>query len=160
MALRSRLAISIAAGALAAAAFTTPAVASDEWESDDPGQSQGDGGGDQGGGDGGGDWGGDQGGGDGGGDQGGGDWGNDDGGNDRGFTRGRVTANRLLLRSAPHRGSRVIRVVHRGDVVRIFCKTSGQRVDGNPLWYLLADGTWTWGSGRFIDTIGAAPRWC
>ncbi|MCL8015662.1 SH3 domain-containing protein [Streptomyces sp. AS02] len=163
MALRSRLARSIVAGALAAAAFTTPAVASDEWELDEPGQSQGDGdgGGDQGGGDGGGgggggDWGGDQGGGDGGGS----DGGDEGGGDGRRFTKGRVTADRLLLRSAPNRGSRVIGAVHRGDVVRIFCRTPGQRVDGNPLWYLLSDGTWAWGSARFIDDLGAAPRWC
>lgn len=190
MALRSRLAISITAGALAAAAFVTPAVASDEWESDDPGQSQGDGdgggsggdGGDGGGSQGGGDWGdggGDGGGGDGGqggdgdgGQGGGGDWGGGGGGGDGGgggggggdnnrrFTKGRVTANTLLLRSAPNRRSQVIRVVRRGDVVRIFCKTPGQRVDGNPLWYLLADGTWAWGAARYIDNIGAAPRWC
>ncbi|WP_369172353.1 SH3 domain-containing protein [Streptomyces sp. R28] len=151
MALRSRFAISIAAGALALAAAATPAVADDDWGSqgnssesqedlgvpaDDPegdlGGSGGDGGGS------------------------GGDW--DNGG--RRFATGRVTANTLLLRSAPNRGSQVIRVVHRGDIVRIFCKTPGQRVQGNPLWYLLADGTWAWGAARYIDNIGAAPRWC
>ncbi|MET8828236.1 SH3 domain-containing protein [Streptomyces sp. NPDC004610] len=78
----------------------------------------------------------------------------------RGHYRGRVTADRLLLRSAPNRGSRVIRSVHRGEIVSIYCKTSGQRIDGNPLWYLLTDGTWAWGSARYISNIGAAPRWC
>ncbi|MFJ7074778.1 SH3 domain-containing protein [Streptomyces sp. NPDC098781] len=165
MALRSRFAISIAAGLLAAAAAATPAVADDEWGTQtDSGQSQGegdgsgseggDGGGSQGG-DGGGDWGGSQGG-DGGG--GGGDWGNESG-NDQRYTRGRVTASSLLLRSAPNRGSQVIRVVHRGDIVRIFCQTVGQRVDGNNRWYLLADGTWAWGSARYIDAR-QTPRWC
>ncbi|MBT2677072.1 SH3 domain-containing protein, partial [Streptomyces sp. ISL-14] len=66
----------------------------------------------------------------------------------------------LLLRSAPNRRSQVIRVVHKGDIVRIFCKTPGQRVQGNPLWYLLADGTWAWGAARYIENIGPAPRWC
>ncbi|WP_128434632.1 SH3 domain-containing protein [Streptomyces cyaneus] len=183
MALRSRLAISIAAGALAIAAAATPAVADDDWGTEgnssesqedwsgpqgdsegDWGGSGGDGGGVQGG-DGGGGQGGDGGGiqgGDGGGGQGGdggggrGDWGNDG----RRFALGRVTANTLLLRSAPNRRSQVIRVVHRGDIVRIFCKTPGQRVQGNPLWYLLADGTWAWGAARFIDNVGPAPRWC
>ncbi|MFJ2606130.1 SH3 domain-containing protein [Streptomyces sp. NPDC091279] len=74
--------------------------------------------------------------------------------------RGVVTAEELLLRSRPDRGSRVIRVAHRGERVWIDCKTPGQRVDGNPLWYLLTDGTWAWGSARFIDNIGPAPRWC
>lgn len=74
--------------------------------------------------------------------------------------RGVVTVDRLILRSAPTRGSRPIRAVHRGDVVSIFCKTPGQSVQGNPLWYLLTDGTWAWGAARFIDNIGPAPRWC
>ncbi|MFJ4688823.1 SH3 domain-containing protein [Streptomyces sp. NPDC088789] len=78
----------------------------------------------------------------------------------RGHYRGRVTASTLLLRSEPHRGSRVIRSVHRGHIVSIYCKTSGERIDGNRLWYLLTDGTWAWGSARYIDNIGAAPRWC
>ncbi|MER5431238.1 SH3 domain-containing protein [Streptomyces sp. NPDC002588] len=74
--------------------------------------------------------------------------------------RGRVTASRLLLRSRPTRASQVIRTVHRGEIVSIFCKTSGQNVQGNPLWYLLTDGTWAWGAARYIDNIGEAPRWC
>ncbi|WP_405588979.1 SH3 domain-containing protein [Streptomyces sp. NBC_01092] len=149
MALRSRLAISIAAGLLAAAAAATPAAADDEWGSQgDSGASQGE------------DWGGSEGG------DGGGDWGGSGGdggqGGDQGqrFTRGRVTAGTLLLRSAPNRGSQVIRVVRQGDIVRIFCKTEGQSVQGNRTWYLLADGTWAWGSARFIDTLGRSPRWC
>ncbi|MFE4670554.1 SH3 domain-containing protein [Streptomyces sp. NPDC056716] len=78
----------------------------------------------------------------------------------RGHYRGLVTADRLLLRTAPNRGSRVIRSVHRGQIVSIYCKTSGERIDGNRLWYLLTDGTWAWGSARYIDNLGAAPRWC
>ncbi|GAA2582686.1 SH3 domain-containing protein [Streptomyces roseoviolaceus] len=79
---------------------------------------------------------------------------------DRRFYRGIVTADTLALRSAPNRGSRIIRFAHRGDIVKIFCKTPGQTVQGNPLWYLLPDGTWAWGAARFIDNIGPAPRWC
>jgi hypothetical protein len=76
------------------------------------------------------------------------------------YSRGVVTASELLLRSAPNRGSQVIRVAHRGQHVSIFCKTSGQSVDGNRLWYLLTDGTWAWGSARYIETLGTPPRWC
>ncbi|MGC9540866.1 SH3 domain-containing protein [Streptomyces sp. UG1] len=134
MALRSRFAISISAGILAAAAAVTPAVADDGGGTQsDPGASQG------------GDWGGS-----------GGDWG---GGHEQEFTPGRVTASTLLLRSAPNRGSQVIRTAHRGDRVRIFCKTEGQSVQGNRHWYLLADGTWAWGSARYIETRHS-PRWC
>ncbi|WP_375136663.1 SH3 domain-containing protein [Streptomyces sp. A244] len=74
--------------------------------------------------------------------------------------KGVVTADTLALRSAPNRGSQIIRFAHRGDAVSIFCKTGGETVQGNPLWYLLTDGTWAWGAARYIDTIGPAPRWC
>ncbi|MFF8584701.1 SH3 domain-containing protein [Streptomyces althioticus] len=92
----------------------------------------------------------------------GGDWGNQAGGNhgDQGQYRGVVTAQKLALRSAPNRGSQVIRYAHKGEVVSIFCKVPGDTVDGNPLWYLLTDGTWAWGPARYIDNIGPAPRWC
>jgi len=120
MSLRSRLAISVAVGALAAAAVAGPAAAGDEW---DP---QGD------------------------------DWGHQD----QRLAQGVVTASTLLLRSAPNRGSQVIRTVQRGTVVSIFCQTPGESVQGNNLWYLLPDGTWAWGSARYIDVIGHAPRWC
>ncbi|KUO14745.1 SH3 domain-containing protein [Streptomyces dysideae] len=75
-------------------------------------------------------------------------------------SKGVVTADTLLLRSAPNRGSQVIRTAHRGDTVKIFCQAAGESVQGNPLWYLLPDGTWAWGSARYIKSIGAAPRWC
>ncbi|MGC4916559.1 SH3 domain-containing protein [Streptomyces albogriseolus] len=170
--LARRLPIALAAGALAAATAVAPALAAD-----DPGQGDQSGQNSQ---SGQGDWSqqGDtgtntgsyqQGGGNaqqGGGDQ-GGDWGNQAGGNqaggnhgDQGAYRGVVTAQKLALRSAPNRGSQVIRYAHKGDVVSIFCKVPGDHVDGNPLWYLLTDGTWAWGPARYIDNIGPAPRWC
>lgn len=75
--------------------------------------------------------------------------------------RGRVTADEgLRLRDAPNRGSRVIGFAPYGSIVSIYCKTSGQPIEGNPLWYLLTDGTWAWGAARYIDNIGPAPRWC
>ncbi|ANH93408.1 MULTISPECIES: SH3 domain-containing protein [unclassified Streptomyces] len=77
------------------------------------------------------------------------------------FYRGRVTARGgLALRSRPDRGSQVLRVARQGETVWIYCKTNGANVDGNHLWYLLADGTWAWGSARYIDNVGPAPRWC
>ncbi|WAZ24108.1 SH3 domain-containing protein [Streptomyces cinnabarinus] len=116
MSLRSRLSISIVAGALVAAAAAAPAVAGEDW-----------------------------------------------GGHHQKHPRlykGVVTADTLLLRSAPNRGSQVIRTAHRGQIVKIFCKTVGQNIQGNPLWYLLPDGTWAWGAARYINNIGPAPRWC
>ena len=141
MSLRSRLSIAVAAGALAVTALATPAVAGDE--PDDPR----------------------------------GDWGqnqtqnqtqnqsqNQSQGQNQNhnplLSRGVVTASSLALRSAPNRGGQIIRWADRGEVVSIFCKTNGQSIQGNRQWYLLTDGTWAWGSARYIRTIGTAPRWC
>ncbi|MGW8884002.1 SH3 domain-containing protein [Streptomyces sp. NPDC055749] len=74
---------------------------------------------------------------------------------------GRVTAQSgLLLRDRPTRSSRIVGQVPYGAVVHIFCKTTGSNVDGNNRWYLLTNGTWAWGSARYIANIGTAPRWC
>ncbi|WP_406219921.1 SH3 domain-containing protein [Streptomyces canus] len=137
MSLRSRLSIAVAAGALAVTALATPAVAGDD--PDDPRD----------------------------------DWGqnqtqdqtqnqnqNQDQNHNPRLSRGVVTASSLALRSAPNRGGQIIRWADRGEVVSIFCKTNGQSVQGNRQWYLLTDGTWAWGSARYIRTIGTAPRWC
>ncbi|MFJ6568509.1 SH3 domain-containing protein [Streptomyces sp. NPDC091292] len=75
--------------------------------------------------------------------------------------KGRVTADGgLILRDRPDRGARILRVEPRGAIVSIFCKSNGERVEGTRLWYLLTDGTWAWGSARYIDNIGKVPRWC
>jgi hypothetical protein len=175
--LTHRLPIALAAGALAVATAVTPAVAAD-----DPNQGGGQGNWSQQGGNGNGDYqqggngnqqggNGHQQGGNGNADQqggngnqqgGNGDFNNQAGGNhgDQGEYKGVVTAGSLPLRSAPNRGSQVIRYAHKGDVVSIFCKVPGDKVDGNPLWYLLTDGTWAWGPAAHIDNIGPAPRWC
>ncbi|MGJ5832859.1 SH3 domain-containing protein [Streptomyces ossamyceticus] len=74
--------------------------------------------------------------------------------------KGQVTARSgLILRSAPNRGGAVIRVAPYREIVNIFCRTTGQSVDGNRYWYLLTDGTWAWGSARYINTW-KTPRWC
>ncbi|CAL9575237.1 MULTISPECIES: SH3 domain-containing protein [Streptomyces] len=140
MALRSRLCIVTAAAFLAAAAAVTPAAAAhDDW---DPSGGIGGNGGNHHH------------------DPTGGNGGDHHGHHGRHLYKGVVTADTLALRSAPNRGSQIIRFAHRGDIVKIFCKTGGETVQGNPLWYLLTDGTWAWGAARYIDNIGPAPRWC
>lgn len=85
----------------------------------------------------------------------------DDAGSHPRVYKGRVTAKHgLLLRTAPTRGSKVIRSVPYGKVVSIFCKTTGDHVAGNNRWYLLTNGTWAWGAAHYIANIGPAPRWC
>lgn len=140
MALRSRLCIVTAAAFLAAAAAVTPAAAAhDDW---DPSGGIGGNGGNHHH------------------DPTGGNGGDHHGHHGRHLYKGVVTADTLALRSAPNRGSQVIRYAHKGEIVSIFCKTGGETVKGNPLWYLLTDGTWAWGAARYIDNIGPAPRWC
>ncbi|WP_442816506.1 SH3 domain-containing protein [Streptomyces sp. NBC_01304] len=74
---------------------------------------------------------------------------------------GRVTAKSgLLLRDKPTRGSRIVGKRGYGEIVHIFCKSRGDWVNNNELWYLLTDGTWAWGSAAYIDNIGRVPRWC
>ncbi|WP_369190178.1 SH3 domain-containing protein [Streptomyces sp. R08] len=141
-----RLGIAVAAGALVSVAAVTPAVADGDWGDEDPGVSrQDDGGWNQRGDD---DF------------DGRGDYDHQGGHDNPRLYRGVVTADQLALRSRPDRGSRIIRYAYRGEHVSIFCKTGGSNVQGNPLWYLLTDGTWAWGSARYIDNIGPAPRWC
>ena len=137
--LTRRIAVTAAAGALAAAVAVTPAVANDDWGGGGSGSGCATGnptGGN------------------------GGDGGGRDGRQQQGDYRGRVTADRLALRTSPSRGSQVIRYARRGETVHIYCKTPGDRVRGNPLWYLLTDGTGAWGAARYIDNVGPAPRWC
>src|SRR4051812_14024830 len=82
------------------------------------------------------------------------DRGHPDGGHPK-YYKGRISApGGLNLRDKPTRGSAVIGFAAHGEVVSIFCKTPGESVQGNPLWYLLADGTWAWGTARYIDNIG------
>lgn len=132
------LATALAAGALATAVAVTPAVANDDWGGGETGSTSGVTGGGN-----------------------GGDaWGGGDDRQEQGRYRGVVTANRLALHTSPTRGSDVIRYARRGEVVSIYCKTPSSKVQGNPLWYLLTDGTWAWGAARYIDNIGPAPRWC
>jgi uncharacterized protein YgiM (DUF1202 family) len=154
MSLRStitRLGIVAAAGALVTSAAVTPALADNDWGSGDSGSGRPDNQQSQPSQQSGQSWQGQE-------DQQSWEQGDHDG-NQR-LARGVVTASELNLRSAPNRGSQVIRVAHRGERVSIFCKTPGQSVDGNRLWYLLTDGTWAWGSARYIETIGTPPRWC
>ncbi|MGW7278707.1 SH3 domain-containing protein [Streptomyces sp. NPDC054844] len=130
------LATAVAAGALATAVAVTPAVADDEWGGGGSGSGSATAG------------------------PSGGNGGGNGGRQEQGSYRGVVTADRLALRTSPTRGGQVIRYAHRGETVRIYCKTPGDKVQGNPLWYLLTDGTWAWGPARYIDNIGPAPRWC
>jgi hypothetical protein len=75
--------------------------------------------------------------------------------------RGRVIAvGGLYLRKAPNRGAPIVSTVPYGTVVHIYCKVTAENIDGNNIWYVLTDGTWAWGSARYIENIDAPPPWC
>jgi hypothetical protein len=77
------------------------------------------------------------------------------------YYKGQVIARGgLVLRDRPTRGSRILGLKKYGTVVNIFCSIRGQDVAGNDTWYLLTDGTWAWGSARYIRPIGAVPAAC
>ena len=85
------------------------------------------------------------------------------GGEDDGTARyrGVITADGgIWLRDRPDRGSRIIGFAAEGEVVSIYCKIYGEPALGNPVWYLLEDGTWAWGPARFMGNIGESPSWC
>ncbi|MFJ1603637.1 SH3 domain-containing protein [Streptomyces sp. NPDC088253] len=71
-----------------------------------------------------------------------------------------ISRNGLGLRTRPDLDSRIIRIAPHGERVHIYCKTRGERVGGNPIWYLITDGTWSWGAAQHIDNLGPSPRWC
>ncbi|QIY73405.1 SH3 domain-containing protein [Streptomyces sp. RLB1-33] len=71
-----------------------------------------------------------------------------------------ISRDGLALHNRPDRRSRIIRIAPFRERVHIYCKTRGERVGGNPIWYLITDGTWSWGSAQHIDNIGPSPRWC
>ncbi|MFH8571515.1 SH3 domain-containing protein [Streptomyces sp. NPDC017993] len=75
--------------------------------------------------------------------------------------KGRVIAKTgLLVRSGPSTHHRVVGSNPYGKIVHIVCKVNGENVNGNPRWYKLSDGKYTWSSARYIVNIGKAPRWC
>jgi uncharacterized protein YraI len=74
--------------------------------------------------------------------------------------KGKVTANGgLTVRSAPstHSGSKS--TIARGKTITIDCKVPGSTVNGNKLWYALS-GNRGWVTARYVDNIGAAPKYC
>ncbi|HET6636542.1 MAG TPA: hypothetical protein VFH77_16105 [Streptomyces sp.] len=49
-----------------------------------------------------------------------------------------------------------------GTVIRVSCKVVGQNIDGNRLWYKMADARFApgWVTARYVDNIGRAPEYC
>src|SRR5919197_630849 len=74
---------------------------------------------------------------------------------------GRVIARTgLLFRDAPNQGGRVVGSAPFGAILSFTCKVNGQVIDGNPRWYKLTNGKWTWASARYIVNLDGVPPFC
>jgi hypothetical protein len=71
-----------------------------------------------------------------------------------------ASRNGLALHNRPDRDSRITRIAPSGELVHIYCKARGEYVGGNPIWYLITDGVWSWAPAQHINNIGASPRRC
>ncbi|MFE2519753.1 hypothetical protein [Streptomyces mirabilis] len=81
--------------------------------------------------------------------------------NDNRRVEGRVASrNGVALHNRPDRDSRIIRIAPFRERVHIYCKARGEYVGGNPIWYLITDGVWSWAPAQHIDTNGLSPRRC
>ncbi|MGW1107864.1 SH3 domain-containing protein, partial [Streptomyces sp. NPDC002540] len=60
------------------------------------------------------------------------------------------------IRSAPDTQSEIVGSVPSGGTVSIACQVEGEIIGGNPLWYLLSNGS-GWMSAHFIVTQGSVP---
>lgn len=72
--------------------------------------------------------------------------------------KGKVIASALNVRSAPTAASADVDTLYSGETVTIQCKVLGPSVDGNALWYKLANKRWV--TARYVANIGSAPRFC
>jgi hypothetical protein len=83
---------------------------------------------------------------------------------DNDLYQGQVIARTgLNIRARPTTNSAVVGgPIRYGTVIRIRCKVVGQNIDGNRLWYRLADARYPvgWVAARYVDNIGRAPAYC
>ncbi|UQA93129.1 hypothetical protein [Streptomyces halobius] len=75
--------------------------------------------------------------------------------------KGKVIAKTgLLKRRGPSTKYKVVGSNPYNKVIKIKCKVNGENIKGNPRWYKLKDGSYSFSSARYIMNIGKAPRWC
>lgn len=77
--------------------------------------------------------------------------------------RGRVIAETgLYVRTTPNTASKIVGALKHGQTAKIQCKAAGQNINGNRLWYKLAEGRYAgeFSATRYIANIGEAPSYC
>ena len=71
------------------------------------------------------------------------------------IAHGGLVAHQVPTADSPRHGS-----FARGRVLSLNCKVRGSTVRGNDLWYSVHSSDNQWVSARYVDNVGAAPRWC
>ncbi|QIQ06590.1 SH3 domain-containing protein [Streptomyces liangshanensis] len=59
----------------------------------------------------------------------------------------------LSIRERPTTNSRYLGSFQPGTIITLYCKTRGQNVDGNNLWYLLGGSKPGWVSARYVQNL-------
>ncbi|MFJ2651531.1 SH3 domain-containing protein [Streptomyces sp. NPDC087420] len=68
--------------------------------------------------------------------------------------KGKVIARLpLTIRERPTTNSRSLGSYQPGTIITLYCKTRGQNVDGNDLWYLLGGTKRGWVSARYVKNF-------
>ncbi|WP_329121959.1 hypothetical protein [Streptomyces sp. NBC_01465] len=71
--------------------------------------------------------------------------------------QGRVTSRtELHVRKSATTASASVKELRPGSVISLYCKKNGQSVGGNPIWYMLGDGS-GWVSARYVDNLSIVP---
>ncbi|WP_327290625.1 SH3 domain-containing protein [Streptomyces sp. NBC_01198] len=60
-------------------------------------------------------------------------------------------------RGAPTTRSAAVGSLRPGRTVALTCKTTGEDVEGNSLWYRLDQDPAGWATARYIDNLGPVP---
>lgn len=76
---------------------------------------------------------------------------------DPGVTKGKVISNQpLAIRELPTSNAGSNGALQPRTIVEVECKAAGESIDGNDLWYLLADDR-GWVSARYVDNLDPIP---
>lgn len=74
-----------------------------------------------------------------------------------GIRTGRTTAA-VNLREAPSTSDHVVAHRAQGSTLKLRCKVTSQKINGNPRWYLTQSGHWV--SAAYVSNVGPAPAKC
>ncbi|NGN68776.1 SH3 domain-containing protein [Streptomyces sp. A7024] len=74
-----------------------------------------------------------------------------------GAAKGKVVARSLHVRSGVDTKAKIVGRVRGGQILQLECKTPGQNVRGNRLWYKIANVDSQWVSARYVKNLNRVP---